>query len=51
MFLFYEKIFKFESTLSLQDVIPYIDSSQLKFLDIWSNDYFLQLADMMKIQS
>lgn len=34
-----------------QDVIPYIDSSQLKFLDIWSNDYFLQLADMMKIQS
>ncbi len=32
-----------------QDVIPYIDSSQLRSLDIWSNDYFLQLADMMKI--
>ena len=32
-----------------QDVIPYIDSSQLRSLDIWSNDYFLQLADIMKI--
>ena len=34
-----------------QDVIPYIDPSQLRALDIWSNDYFLQLADMMKIQA
>ena len=32
-----------------QDVIPYIDSSQSRMLDIWSNDYFLQLVDMMKI--
>lgn len=33
-----------------QDVIPYVDSSQLRTLDIWSNEYFLQLSDMMKIQ-
>jgi hypothetical protein len=33
-----------------QDVIPYIDPSQLKTLDIWSNDYFLRLADMIKVQ-
>lgn len=33
-----------------QDVIPYIDPSQLRTLDIWSSDYFLQLADMMKFQ-
>lgn len=32
-----------------QDVIPYIDPSQLKTLDIWSNDYFLRLADMIKV--
>lgn len=31
-----------------QDVMPYIDSQQLKQLDIWSNDYFLQLAEMIK---
>lgn len=33
-----------------QDVIPYIDKSQLRALDIWSNDYFLQLAESIKIQ-
>lgn len=33
-----------------QDVIPYIDERQLRSLDIWSNDYFLQLADSIKIQ-
>ena len=32
-----------------QDVIPYIDPSHLDALDIWSNDYFLQLVDMMKM--
>ena len=32
------------------DVIPFIDPSQLRSLDIWSNDYFLQLADSIKIQ-
>lgn len=34
-----------------QDVIPYIDSYQQRAMDIWSNDYFLQLVDMMKIQA
>lgn len=33
-----------------QDVIPYIDPSQFRALEIWSNDYFLQLVDMMKVQ-
>ena len=33
-----------------QEVIPFIEESQLRALDIWSNDYFLQLVDMMKIQ-
>lgn len=33
-----------------QEVIPFIDESQLRTLDIWSNDYFLQLVDMIKIQ-
>jgi predicted nucleotidyltransferase component of viral defense system len=32
-----------------KDVIPFIDPSQLSTLDIWSNDYFLQLADMIKM--
>ncbi len=32
-----------------QDVIPYIDESQLRSLDIWSNDYFLQLAESIRI--
>ena len=31
-----------------QDVIPYISANQYPVLDIWSNDYFLQLADLMK---
>ena len=33
-----------------KDVMPYIDARQSITLDIWSNDYFLQLVDMMKIQ-
>ena len=33
-----------------KDVMPYIDARQSSALDIWSNDYFLQLVDMMKIQ-
>lgn len=33
-----------------RDVLPYIDDSQKSTLDIWSNDYFLQLVDLMKIQ-
>lgn len=31
-----------------QDVIPYISSNQYRELEIWSNDYFLQLADLLK---
>ncbi len=31
-----------------QDVLPYISSNQYHELEIWSNDYFLQLADLLK---
>ena len=31
-----------------QDVLPYISSNQYHKLEIWSNDYFLQLADLLK---
>lgn len=31
-----------------QDVLPYISSNQYHGLKIWSNDYFLQLADLIK---
>ncbi len=30
------------------DVIPFIKN--IKELDIWSNDYFVQLADMIKFE-
>ena len=33
-----------------QDVLPYIDSSRQEELAIWSNEYFLQLVDLMKVQ-
>ena len=33
-----------------QDAIPYIDSARQEQLAIWSNQYFLQLVDLMKIQ-
>lgn len=33
-----------------QDVLPYIDSARQEELTIWSNEYFLQLVDLMKIQ-
>ena len=33
-----------------QDVMPYISKQQQRELDIWSNDYFLQLADMIKFE-
>lgn len=32
-----------------QDVIPYIEPNQLRDLDIWSNEYFLMLADKIVI--
>ncbi len=34
-----------------QDVLPYIGLHQRPELDIWSNDYFLQLADMIRFES
>lgn len=33
-----------------QDVLPYISHEQRRELDFWSNDYFLQLADMIKFE-
>lgn len=33
-----------------QDVIPYIEPNQLKDLDIWSNEYFLMLADKIVVE-
>lgn len=33
-----------------QDVLPYIGLQQRHELDIWSNDYFLQLSDMIKFK-
>lgn len=33
-----------------QDVLPYISLQQRPELDIWSNDYFLQLADMIRFE-
>ena len=33
-----------------QDVLPFIDSARHEELAIWSNEYFLQLVDLMKIQ-
>lgn len=33
-----------------QDVLPYISDQQHGELDIWSNDYFLQLAEMIRFE-
>lgn len=33
-----------------QDVFPYISNQQHNELNIWSNDYFLQLADMIRFE-
>lgn len=33
-----------------QDVLPYISHEQRRELDFWSNNYFLQLADMIKFE-
>lgn len=33
-----------------QDLLPYIDSARQDELTIWSNEYFLQLVELMKIQ-
>ena len=45
-----EKIIHADIDNVKKDVMPYIDARQSITLDIWSNDYFLQLVDMMKIQ-
>ena len=45
-----EKIINTDIDNVKKDVMPYIDARQSSALDIWSNDYFLQLVDMMKIQ-
>ena len=46
-----EKIINTDIDNVKKDVMPYIDARQLGTLDIWSNDYSLQLVDLMKIQS
>lgn len=33
-----------------QDVLPYINQQQHSELNVWSNDYFLQLADMIRFE-
>lgn len=33
-----------------RDLLPYIDSACQKELAIWSNDSFLQLADLKKVR-
>ena len=50
--LFKEKLIERLSTADIkqvkEDVLPFVRN--LKELDIWSNDYFVQLADMMKFE-
>ena len=45
MHLLREKLSTSDIELVKQDVTGFIDD--LRELDIWSNDYFLQLADMI----
>lgn len=45
MIAFREKLANTDINLVKQDVLPYIENEHE--LDIWSNDYFLQLADMI----
>ena len=40
-----EKLSSTDINLVKQDVVSFVDNPHE--LDIWSNDYFLQLADMM----
>lgn len=50
--LFKEKLIERLSTADIkqvkEDVLPFVRNP--KELDIWSNDYFVQLADMMKFE-
>jgi hypothetical protein len=49
---FFEKLKERLSTADINqvkaDVLPFVRNP--KELDIWSNDYFLQLADMLKFE-
>ena len=45
-----EKIAKTNIDSVKQDVTPFIDAPLINSLDIWSTEYFLQLADMIKVQ-
>ncbi len=45
-----EKMTKTDIGQVKKDVMPYVNENQVRNLDIWSNDYFLQLVDLMKIQ-
>jgi len=43
-----EKILSTDIDLAKKDVIPFVDDKEK--LDIWSRDYFLQVAELMKIR-
>ena len=43
-----EKLGNTDINLVKQDVLPYVDDSHE--LDIWSNEYFLQVADMVEFK-
>lgn len=43
-----EKLLSTDINLVKQDVLTYIENE--RELDIWSNDYFLQLADMIRFE-
>lgn len=45
-----KKIADTDIELVKQDIKPYIKANQLHSLDIWTNEYFLQLADLIIIQ-
>ena len=48
MLLLRNKLADSDINLVKQDVMPYINPHQYRDLDIWSNDYFLQLADRIR---
>lgn len=43
-----EKLGNTDINLVKQDVLPYVDDRHE--LDIWSNEYFLQVADMVEFK-
>jgi len=44
-----ERLADTDINLARQDVLPFIKNPEE--LEIWSNDYFLQLAEMIKFQN